>query len=580
MKLRKIYAFTLLFTLMISQFSFIVRSAYDKNTIFESNKRIYESKSTDKRLLATYYLMPTFEVQSDNPAIIKFAVSIINDGTEGHIVSDYEKLELLHDWVTENIWYDWDAYADKSYINNPNDAVDTLKTKKGVCSGYSRLLIALLRAVDIPAKYIVGETYNNGGNDAVHAWVEAFVDDRWVIVDVTWNSVNRYEDSNFSVQSPGKRTWFDSTVEEFSAKHIYRDYSEIYFVVDSVNHTLKSVYMDSMVEYVSIPNGIENIGSHVFDDGYTNIKSIEFSEDMSTIGAYAFEYLTSLEFVAFGQNLKHIGNYAFAGCTSLADVEFPQNLVSIGKSAFSGCSSLRNVEIPSDVYIIGTDAFADCVNIENLTANSDYLNRFSDSLSNLKTVNLQEGSLIIPKDAFKGCKSLTTVNMPNTVRHIGDDAFSGCITLAEANLSPNITTIGAGAFKNCRVLPSLILSNNLRGVDENAFDGCSALILTNKSNLSETVRASEYRYLNTPNRESNLPDVSSVRELRTKFKIIGVGVTAPFGNVWNKLLSSLKFVSRFKNKFAYDVWKDTNISIEIPNAPLGAGLSNHDDIKD
>lgn len=568
MKLRKTYLILLIFILITSQIPFTARGVYDEAAVLESNKHIYDSKSTDNRLME-YYLLPDSGIQSNDPLIVELASSIL--GVES--LSNYNKLELLHDWVTENIWYDWDAYADKSYITNPNDAVETLQSRKGVCSGYSRLLIALLRAVGIPAKYVVGDIYNNGGNNTVHAWVEAFIDGHWIITDVTWNSVNRYEHSVFSLQQSGKRTWFDSSLEDFSVKHIYRNYTEIYYIVDETSRTLKSMYMDRSTEHISIPNGIQVIGKGVFN-GYPNIKSVEFSPGVLSIDERAFEGLTNLASVTLGA-VTHIGSYAFAGCRSLSRINLPDSLVSIGKSAFLGCASLKTVEVPTSVYIIGSDAFTDCVSIEILTINSDYLGRFSNSLVNLKTVTIQGGSLVIPKEAFMNCKSLVTVNMSDTVKHIGDRAFYGCTNLTEFNLSSNITTIGAGAFESCKALSSLTLSSSLRGVGEGAFDGCETLILSNKSNLSETVHAPDYHYMSRPN---DSPDVFSVYGTDSRFDKILTGMTGQIGYLWDKFTAAFNSVGNFGRKMDDTVWEDTLGSNEIrsviQNSELVTGLSD------
>ncbi|MBM2810306.1 MAG: hypothetical protein HW416_1065 [Chloroflexi bacterium] len=51
-------------------------------------------------------------------------------------------------------------------------AADALRSGKGVCQDFSHVLLALLRRMDIPARYVSGHLIGDG---APHAWVEALL---------------------------------------------------------------------------------------------------------------------------------------------------------------------------------------------------------------------------------------------------------------------------------------------------------------------------------------------------------------------------------------------------------------------
>jgi transglutaminase-like putative cysteine protease len=75
-----------------------------------------------------------------------------------------------------------------SYVpgsSGPTDgAVDTLLLRQGVCRDYAHLMIALLRALDIPAR--LAAVYAPGLQPMdFHAVAEALVDDSWRVVDAT-----------------------------------------------------------------------------------------------------------------------------------------------------------------------------------------------------------------------------------------------------------------------------------------------------------------------------------------------------------------------------------------------------------
>ena len=193
------------------------------------------SVATDKRediAALTYYLMPSTSIQSDSHDIVQLAKSI----TAG-ITGDYDKAIALHDWVCNNIYYNYDAYYGRTSFGD-NTAFGTLQSRTSVCEGYANLTAALFRAAGIPAKKIVGFALGvstNGSwpanfdpsSTSNHAWIEAYLDGRWVIIDSTWNSNNSWEHGQPS-NSSGLRSYryFDISPEFFAMNHAINSYSE------------------------------------------------------------------------------------------------------------------------------------------------------------------------------------------------------------------------------------------------------------------------------------------------------------------------------------------------------------------
>ena len=187
----------------------------------ESNTFMHATQRTDGTVLA-HYKKPSKDIQSHAPEIITLSSRI----TTGH-ASDYNKARAIHDWVAGNLWYDEDAFNAKTAP--PKDALSTLKRRIAICEGYSNLTVALLRAADIPAKTVSGFALllsHNGSweniqpNEINHVWVEAYIDDRWIVIDPTWNSGNIYANGR-KVQNNGVRNhrYFDATIEAFSLDH-------------------------------------------------------------------------------------------------------------------------------------------------------------------------------------------------------------------------------------------------------------------------------------------------------------------------------------------------------------------------
>ena len=96
----------------------------------------------------------------------------------GGIPAGPELLAAVSSWVGTQL-----RYVPGS--SRPTDgAVETLLLRRGVCRDYAHLVIALLRALDVPAR--LAAVYAPGLQPMdFHAVAEALVDDGWRVVDAT-----------------------------------------------------------------------------------------------------------------------------------------------------------------------------------------------------------------------------------------------------------------------------------------------------------------------------------------------------------------------------------------------------------
>ena len=97
----------------------------------------------------------------------------------GHLRPGYWRVQAIHDWVKQRI-----AFTSGS-SNSSTSAVDTLVEQVGVCRDFAHLMIALCRAVNIPARFVTGIDYGAAvelGLPDFHAYVEVFLGDRWYAV--------------------------------------------------------------------------------------------------------------------------------------------------------------------------------------------------------------------------------------------------------------------------------------------------------------------------------------------------------------------------------------------------------------
>jgi len=86
------------------------------------------------------FLLPTQICDSDNPAIIQLARSIVPRGCGPKLAA-----EMVRDWIRHNIRYSLDDKRSR--------ASETLAKREGMCSNKANLQIALLRATGVASGY-------------------------------------------------------------------------------------------------------------------------------------------------------------------------------------------------------------------------------------------------------------------------------------------------------------------------------------------------------------------------------------------------------------------------------------------
>ena len=193
-----------------------------RSPVYPHNKTMFD---TDRSVSEA--LRDTPAIESDEPEIIELACRIIGDAE-----TDYEKVRMIHDWVCDNLWYDLDKVNTNGTA--PYAATKVLKSKTAVCLGFATLTASLCRAVDIPCTVVSGYALGVGEDtewtvDTIntdeqnHAWNEAYVDGRWLIMDPTWDCGNKIEGGE-KEEGETSHLYFDANIDFFSSNHKIIDY--------------------------------------------------------------------------------------------------------------------------------------------------------------------------------------------------------------------------------------------------------------------------------------------------------------------------------------------------------------------
>jgi transglutaminase-like putative cysteine protease len=119
------------------------------------------------------YIYPSRYCQSDR--LVKLAINEF-----GGLWQGYSRVLAIQHWVQRRV----------SFVSNTSNsntsAVDTLVEQVGVCRDFAHLMIALCRAVNIPARFATGTDFGADpglGPPDFHAYVEVYLGDRWYIFD-------------------------------------------------------------------------------------------------------------------------------------------------------------------------------------------------------------------------------------------------------------------------------------------------------------------------------------------------------------------------------------------------------------
>jgi transglutaminase-like putative cysteine protease len=104
-------------------------------------------------------------------------------------VSDrHELAKAVHDYVADRVAYDVESYRAGSFP--PQDAETVFRTRRSVCAGYAALFQAIGAAAGLEIQIIVGRGRGavQDGMGEAHAWNAVRLDDRWHLVDTTWDA--------------------------------------------------------------------------------------------------------------------------------------------------------------------------------------------------------------------------------------------------------------------------------------------------------------------------------------------------------------------------------------------------------
>ncbi|MBR4910343.1 MAG: hypothetical protein IKZ47_03350 [Clostridia bacterium] len=242
--------------------------------------------------------------------------------------TDFEKEILIHDYICDNVVYDFDTAFGTDYDEDDPTGVNpaagggynrlsftaygALVNGLAVCEGYSRAMQIVCQKIGIPCGLVTG--YVNGGG---HMWNIINPGDGCYYLDVTFDDVDGYS-------VPAIHTYFNQTREVMETDHTfddlyeegaplkYYDYDdECWYVIDynflyTHGDFTALEYYTATGAYITGNNAesAANYTVYKFNNGYTSV-AIKYGPDLGYEGAYR-----ALEVALKKHGLKLLGSYS------------------------------------------------------------------------------------------------------------------------------------------------------------------------------------------------------------------------------------------------------------------------------
>jgi len=125
------------------------------------------------------YLYPSRFCESDLLAPVALAQF-------GGLWQGYSRVEAICAWVNSHVKFTSGSSC------STTTASQTLASGRGVCRDFAHLMIAMCRAVNVPARFVTGFDYGADpalGPPDFHAYVEAYLGGRWYIFDPSGTAI-------------------------------------------------------------------------------------------------------------------------------------------------------------------------------------------------------------------------------------------------------------------------------------------------------------------------------------------------------------------------------------------------------
>ena len=251
-----------------------------------------------------------------------------------------------------------------------------------------------------------------------------------------------------------------------------------------------------------------------------SVKTLEISNNISSISSYAFESLPNLTTVVNPFRWS-VPKECFHNCGKLSSITLNEGISYIGADAFSCCYALKSIVIPKSVTSIGSDAFTSSgltdvyypgtedewnkisigtdTKLRTLKANGKIHFNYGNILiegkcgDNVTGTLLKDGRLILSGsgaiydyDSFGKGTPWESHNIRDTIKSVefssdsnitqlGYGIFQGFYNATSVTIPNTVTSIGKYAFSEWYDLESVVIPDSVTVLHHSAFNHCESL---------------------------------------------------------------------------------------------------------
>jgi hypothetical protein len=176
-----------------------------------------------------------------------------------NVYDPFERVKLIHDWIADNIRYNFEGFISGNLGDNTWTGV--LKAKRSVCEGYANLFEQMCVIAGIKSLKVTGFAKGYGYNPLKatpgatnHAWNVITIMDNRYLVDVTWDS--------------GYINYFGQSVKDYSTEYLFADPSR--FINSHLPEKPEDQLLTKSLTYEEF-NGLPNFHGAFFDYGISSL---------------------------------------------------------------------------------------------------------------------------------------------------------------------------------------------------------------------------------------------------------------------------------------------------------------------
>ncbi len=148
----------------------------------------------------------------------EIASMIVNDG-----MTEYQKIQAVHDWIVNNTQYDYGNYLANTIPNHSYNIEGPVLYRVGVCSGYADTFAYFMKALGINCDCVSGIAIDSLSGSGGHAWNRVLLDGNYYYVDCCWDDpvcIGGGDQLNYN--------YFMKSYGEFAVDHIQESIYSVY----------------------------------------------------------------------------------------------------------------------------------------------------------------------------------------------------------------------------------------------------------------------------------------------------------------------------------------------------------------